>query len=290
MDDRDDRPALRASVLRELLLAPAGPLGRLEVVERVGSTNTELSGALTRDPAAWPGVGLFVADHQVGGRGRSGRDWQTPARAALTFSISVWATSPLTSLGWLPLLAGLGTVHALRATAGVEATLKWPNDLLVPVSDDVELEGWGTRRKVGGILSELVDTPAGRAVVVGIGVNVSQTSDELPVPSAISLALAGARDVDREVLLVALVSALADLHGRWRTAGGDAVAAGLADEVAGVCTTIGQRVRVALPGGDELVGLARRLAPDGALVVLDDAEVEHEVLAGDVLHVRSAED
>ena len=286
MSERADRPALRASVLRGLLLAPVGPLDRLEVVERVGSTNTDLADALARDPGAWPGVGLLVADHQVGGHGRSGREWTTPPRAALTLSLSMWPTQPLGALTWLPLLAGLGAVHALRATTGVAATLKWPNDLLVPAPDGAELEGWGRARKVGGILSELVTTPAGPAVVLGIGVNVSQTLQELPVPSAISLAVAGARDVDREVLLVALVTALADLEGRWRAAGKIA-AAGLADEVTAVCATIGQFVRVALPGGGELVGRALRLGPDGSLVVADQAGVERVVLAGDVVHVRA---
>ena len=284
------RVGLRASVLRKMLLAPAGPLDRLEVVERTGSTNVELSGALARDPAAWPGVSLLVADHQESGRGRSGRTWESPARAALTLSISVWPTAPAAALGWLPLVTGLGAVHALRATAGVQATLKWPNDLLVPDPDGGLLEGWGPQRKVGGILSELVTTAAGTAAVLGIGVNVSQTPAELPVPSAISLAVAGARDLDREVLLVALVTALADLQGRWRAADGDAAAAGLVDEVAAVCTTIGKRVRVALPGGAVLVGRALGLSAVGALVVRDDAGTEQTVLAGDVLHVRGDDD
>lgn len=282
-----DRPALRAWLLRDLLLTPQGPLGRVEVVERTASTNTALVEALTSDPAAWPGVGLLVADHQVGGHGRSGRDWQTPARAALTVSLSMWAPPPLDSLGWLPLLGGLGAVYALRATAGAQAGLKWPNDLLIPDPGRTELEGWGTYRKVGGILSEVAWTSAGPAVILGIGVNVSQVPDELPVPSATSLALAGLSGLDREVLLVALVTAFTDLAERWIEAGGDAVAAGLADEVAAACVTIGKQVRVDLPGGTELVGLARRLMPDGALVVLDDAGEEHVVLAGDVLHVRS---
>lgn len=282
-----DRPALRASVLRGLLLAPSGPLGRVEVVDRIGSTNSALAAALAREPAGWPGFGLLVADHQDGGHGRSGRDWHTPARAALTFSISVWARQSLDSIGWLPLLTGLGAVYALRATAGVQAGLKWPNDVLVPDPARVELDGWGTHRKVGGVLSEVVRTPGGSAVILGIGVNVSQVPDELPVPSAISLALAGAQELDREVLLVALVAAFADLSERWTAAGGDAVAAGLADEVAAVCVTLGRRVRVELPGGAELVGLARRLGSDGALVVLDDHGDEHTVLAGDVLHVRA---
>ncbi|HEY8720609.1 biotin--[acetyl-CoA-carboxylase] ligase [Pengzhenrongella sp.] len=288
MSELVERSGLRGSVVRERLVSPAGPLSRVEVVPQVGSTNTDLSAALVAEPGAWGGLSLLAADQQDQGRGRSGRDWQVPPRAALILSISLWPEpAMLTSLGWLPLLAGLGAVRAVRATTGVQASLKWPNDLLVDADDANVLEGWGAQRKVGGILSELVTTPAGPAVVVGIGVNVSQTPDELPVPSAISLAIAGAPGVDREELLVAVVGAFAELHERWRAAGGDAVAAGLAAEVAAVCATIGLRVRVTLPGGVELLGLARRIGPDGALVVADDAGVEHTVLAGDVLHVRA---
>lgn len=283
------RPPLRSSVLSDLLLAPAGPLARLEVVERVGSTNLALADLLRADPDAWPDASLLVADHQDDGRGRAGRSWQTPPRSALTLSIAVRPHVALESLGWLPLVAGLGAVNALRATAGVRASLKWPNDLMLPAPDGAELEGWGGARKVGGILTELVQTTAGPVVVVGIGINVSQESHELPVASATSLALAGVGDVDREVLLVALVSALEEVTGRWREHAGDVRAAGLADEVASVCTTLGARVRVELPGGDAVTGLAERLDGDGALVVVDDAGTEHVVLAGDVRHVRASE-
>ncbi|CAN5242214.1 biotin--[acetyl-CoA-carboxylase] ligase [soil metagenome] len=281
------RRPLRASVVRSLLLAPAGPLARVEVLDRVGSTNRALIERLHADPSAWPAPSMLVADHQDDGQGRAGRTWETPPRAALTVSFALQPDGPISSFGWIPLLAGLGTVTALRATAGVQASLKWPNDLMVPAPDDADLDGWGRVRKVGGILSELVETSAGRVVVVGIGVNVSQAVDELPVPSATSLALAGAREVDREILLVALVSALDELMGRWREHDGDVHASGLAAEVASVCSTLLTRVRVELPGGDEVTGTARRLGPDGALVVVDDAGTERHVRAGDVHHIRS---
>jgi BirA family biotin operon repressor/biotin-[acetyl-CoA-carboxylase] ligase len=279
-------PPLRASVLQSLLLAPAGPLARVEVVERTGSTNADLAGRVRVDPDSWPDVSMLVADHQDAGRGRAGRSWETPARAALTVSFALRPAGPSSSLGWVPLVAGLGAVTALRATAGVAATLKWPNDLMVPATDGAELEGWGRARKVGGILTELVGTSRGQVVVVGIGINVSQTQDELPVPSATSLGLVSAGDVDREVLLAALVSALGELMGRWRESSGDVHGSGLAAEVATVCETLGTRVRVELPGGGEVTGTARRLGRDGSLVVVDDAGTEHSVLAGDVRHVR----
>ena len=281
------RRRLRASVIRSLLLAPAGPLARVEVLDRVGSTNRELIARLRAEPNAWPSPSMLVADHQDDGQGRAGRTWQTPPRAALTVSFALQPDGPISSFGWIPLLAGLGAVTALRATAGVPASLKWPNDLMVPAPDGADLAGWGRVRKVGGILSELVETSAGRVVVVGIGVNVSQAPDELPVPSGTSLALAGAREVDREIALVALVVALDELMVRWREHDGDVHAAGLAAEVASVCSTLGTRVRVELPGGDEVTGTATRLSPDGALVVVDDTGTERHVRAGDVRHTRA---
>ncbi|QHT54926.1 biotin--[acetyl-CoA-carboxylase] ligase [Cellulomonas sp. H30R-01] len=282
-----DRPALDADALRSLLLLPAGPLARIDVVARTGSTNADLVAAVAADPDAWPHASVLVADQQDAGRGRAGRGWETAPGTSLTCSFVARPALPPRTFGWLPLLAGLGAVNAVRATAGVPAILKWPNDLLVPA--ETEVAGWGAARKVGGILAEVVPTPAGvtPAVVIGIGINVAQGPDELPVEHATSLALAGAQHVTREALLVALVTALDDVATRWRDAGGDAVASGLADEVAAVCATLGTPVRVELPGGAELAGVAERLDDDGGLVVVDATGVAHHVLAGDVRHVRS---
>lgn len=279
------RPPLDAQLVRSLLQAPDGPLARVEVVATTGSTNEDVVAALRVDPEAWPDRSVLVADHQAAGRGRAGRTWETPAGTALTCSFVLRSAVGGPPLGWLPLVAGLGTVHALRATAGVAAALKWPNDLLVPA--DEEQEGWGAYRKVGGILTELVPRPDGSAaVVVGVGVNVLQEPDELPVPWATSLALAGARHVDRLGVLTALVDALDEVGRRWRDAGGDAAASGLAGEVADVCATLGTRVTVDVPGGGAVTGEASRLDDDGALVVVGDDGAERPVLAGDVRHLR----
>ena len=282
------RGPLRPAVLRERLERPAGPVDRLEVVPSTGSTNTDLVRAVRDDPDAWGALGVLVTEHQVDGRGRSGRSWQTPPAAALTFSVALRPPAPAASLGWLPLVAGLATVQGIREATGVPATLKWPNDLMVDVPGAAELPGWGTERKVGGILAELVPTPVGPLVVVGIGLNVSQTAAELPVPSAASLAGVGAADPDREALLVAVLHALGTLADRWR-AGGDVVAAGLVDEVSAACTTIGRTVRVELPEDRALHGRAVGLAADGALLVRDDAGDVHPVRAGDVRHLRSGD-
>lgn len=272
-------PPFDADRLRGLLVAPAGPLVRLEVVDEVGSTNTALATALRAEPESWPSRSLLVAERQTAGRGRLGRTWVTPPGTSLTGTFAVRAPE---AAGWLPLLAGLGVVTALRATAGVPAHLKWPNDVVVDQPGGHAVEGWGTWRKVGGILAEVV----GPAVLVGIGINVSQRKDELAVPSATSLTLAGARHADRESVLVAVVTALADVADRFVAAGGDAAAAGLADEVAAACVTLGRDVHAELPGGRVVDGRAERLDETGALVVRDAAG-EHTVLAGDVLLVRA---
>jgi BirA family biotin operon repressor/biotin-[acetyl-CoA-carboxylase] ligase len=278
--DGEGRPPLRAEFLRELLVTPAGPLARLEVVPESASTNAELARAVAADPGAWPAPALLVAEHQPGGRGRLGRSWTTPPRAALLGSLLLRPDVPREALSWLPLLTGLATTRALRATAGVDAVVKWPNDVLVP---DPGAGASAPLRKVAGILAEVL--PDG-GVVVGVGLNVSQRRDELPVPTATSLALAGAATTDREIVLVALHEAFGEVLVRWQDAGGDAHAAGLDADCAEVSATLGTRVRVERVAGGDVVGLATGLAPDGGLVVREDDGTSSVHRSGDVHHLR----
>ncbi len=265
--------AIRAAVRG----AVPGGAGRVVVTERSASTSTELVAAVGADAAAWPDRSVLVTDHQTAGRGRAGRTWETPAGEALTFSVLLRPPVPPDRFGWLALLGGLAVVRALEGL-GVEAALKWPNDVLV-VDAGVALPGWGTHRKVAGVLGEVV---AG-AAVLGIGINVHQR--ELPVPHATSLAERGIA-VGRVPLLAAVLAELVVLDDRWRAADGDAVAADLAAECAAVCQTLGARVHVTMPGG-ELTGWANGLTDHGGLRVTDDAGHEHVVLAGDVAHLRA---
>ncbi|WP_199422281.1 biotin--[acetyl-CoA-carboxylase] ligase [Actinotalea solisilvae] len=260
---------------------------RVVVVPRTASTSTDLATGARTDPAAWPDGSVLVADHQAAGRGRAGRTWETPPGTALTVSVLLRPTAGADRLGWVPLLTGLAVVRAVNETAGVRAAVKWPNDVLVPAPDGAVLEGWGAWRKVAGVLAEVVvpdGAPAGSppAVVVGVGVNVAQAAEDLPVPSAASLRGVGA-DVDRTTLLGVLVRHLLALDDRWRA--GDP---SLGAEVGAVCATLGAAVSVDLPGGRVLTGTAAGLADDGALVVVDAAGRRHEVHAGDVRHVRAA--
>jgi BirA family biotin operon repressor/biotin-[acetyl-CoA-carboxylase] ligase len=233
------------------------------------STNADVA---RRARAGEPAGLVVVTEHQTAGRGRLDRVWVTPPRAALTFSLLVRPEAvPVARWPWLPLLTGLAVVEGVRRSSPLDAVLKWPNDVLVE------------ERKVAGILVERVESPDGAAAVVGVGLNVSSTPDELPVPTATSLELAGAPPVDRSALLVAVLTAFSDLYGGWVGAAGR----GLRPSYARSCSTFGRDVRVDLPGGVPLHGRAVDVDEDGRLLV-DDGSRVHALGVGDVVHVRPA--
>ncbi|MEV7087481.1 biotin--[acetyl-CoA-carboxylase] ligase [Streptomyces sp. NPDC093085] len=275
-----ERPPLDARALRRALIRPGGLWSSLDVVEATGSTNTDLA---ARAAAGAAEGAVLIAEEQTAGRGRLDRRWSAPARSGIFFSalFRPGREVPAERLGWLPLLTGVAVATGLARAAGVDTALKWPNDLLVTVD--------GAERKAGGILAERVAASgggAGDAVVVGVGVNVSLRADELPVPTAGSLALANAVSLDRDTLLRAVLRALEQWYGTWTASGGDPAASGLQETYAAGCATLGRRVRAELPGGRELLGEAVAVDGDGRLVVATDDGERHPVGAGDVVHVR----
>jgi len=257
------------------------PLSRLDIVATSPSTNTSLLGLVSSEPDGWGHLSAYVADNQTAGRGRSGRSWATPARAALTGSYVLRPSVARADYGWAPLVVGLATVRALRRQ-GVGAFLKWPNDVVVEHGAR-DIAEWGRWRKCVGILCEVV--PGQDAIVAGIGINVSQEAGELPVPHAASLATLGASSLDRVALLRALVAELRDAVASWER--GDDIPA----LVTAACATIGWDVAVDVPGGTAgsgtvVTGTAVALTASGGLLVRT-ANGDQEVLAGDV-RVRRA--
>lgn len=199
---------------------------------------------------------VIVADRQTAGRGRAGRRWESPGGVSIHVSALVRGLppdrAPLASLA-----GGVAVARAVEAVAGAEPVLKWPNDVLL---DD---------RKFCGILGELA--PGNGYLVLGIGVNVGQSSDELPAGvEATSLKLATGRDVDRTELLVRI---LRELDGSIGTKD-------WLDEYRRRCGTIGREVRVELSDGI-VTGEATEVRDDGALVVAG-----RPIVTGDVIHVR----
>lgn len=254
-------------------------------LDHTGSTNDVLAG-LVRDRVAAgrpprPLTTVVTLDQRAG-HGRLDRGWTTPRGRALAVSTLLAVPADrLAALPWASLVSGLACRRALAA-AGVEATIKWPNDLLV------------SGAKITGILARLVTArPVDGALplVVGFGINLAQTEADLaaaglPAGRATSVALAGG-DPDPDRLLAAL---LGELDALWTRAVADpAGLAAVTAAVAASCDTIGRAVRVELPDGAALHGTAIGLCRDGRLRVRDVAGDVHELAAGDVTHVRAAD-
>lgn len=261
-----DRPPLDSTALRAALLGSDSLWTQLSVAGTSTSTNADAAAAAA---AGAPEGSVFTADVQTAGRGRLDRTWQSPPGSGIALSVVLRPDQvPPARWVWLPLLCGLAVDAALR-DLGVDTALKWPNDVLV------------AERKIAGILLERIETPVGPAAIAGIGVNVSMTRDELPVPTATSLALEGATSIDRTVVLRAILRTLGPLYRAWTATEGDP-AAGIRDSYLRRCVTLGSPVRVSMPGGHDLVGTAESIDEHGRLVV-DGAAVS----AGDVTHVRA---
>jgi BirA family biotin operon repressor/biotin-[acetyl-CoA-carboxylase] ligase len=252
------------------LLSEAGVDWPMPVLlETTGSTNDDVE---ARAIQGAPEGTCVIADMQTAGRGRQGREWVSPAGAGLWMSVLVRAGDvPKERWAWLSLVAGLAARDAVRAAGRVPALLKWPNDVVVNAA---ACGGDGGPRKLGGILSQVVDDDA---VAIGIGINVSLGSPELPVPQATSILLEGGT-VDREALAVALLAALKARLVQWRS--GDPE---LASDYREACITIGRLVDVTMPDGSHLEGEVTGIDDDGHLKVTDGEDV-HRVTAGDVLH------
>jgi BirA family biotin operon repressor/biotin-[acetyl-CoA-carboxylase] ligase len=258
----------------------------VRVVAETGSTNADLL-AVAREGAR-EGV-MLVAEAQTAGRGRMGRRWTSPPRAGLTFSVLLRPYGvPAALLGWIALLTGTAVAAALPTVAAVQPRLKWPNDVLVGGA------------KLGGILAER----SGSAVVVGIGLNVTQHLAELPEgATSLRLETAAAQEGTgpdeapgedggipadlRTRVLVAVLTALSQRYLAWRDqfSPGDAEASGLRQEYLALCATLGREVTVTLPGGKSISGSADGIDWAGRLEV-GTAKGTVPVSAGDVVHLR----
>ncbi|MEW2390367.1 biotin--[acetyl-CoA-carboxylase] ligase [Streptomyces venezuelae] len=273
-----DRPPLNEASLRKTLLRDGGLWSSLDVVPVTGSTNSDL--AARADELSEGAV--LVAEEQSAARGRLDRRWSAPARSGLFFSVLLKpAGVPVERWGWLPLLTGVAVATGLSRVAGVDTALKWPNDLLVTVGDQ--------ERKAGGILAERAGSAAGGGIVIGVGLNVTLREDELPVPTAGSLALAGAQVTDRDPLLRSVLRSLEHWYVTWRDASGDPTSTRLQETYAAGCATLGRKVRAELPGDRSLAGEAVAVDADGRLILATKDGIQEPVGAGDIIHLRPAE-
>jgi BirA family biotin operon repressor/biotin-[acetyl-CoA-carboxylase] ligase len=267
--DATYRPPLDVAVLRDGLVGPGLPWRQLDVVAETGSTNADLI-ARVQGGDDVDGSVLF-AEYQHAGRGRHGRHWSAPPRAQIALSVGVRGSSvPRSGWGWLPLATGVAVADALTAlSGGFDIGLKWPNDVLV------------NGGKLAGILAE-VAAPA-PMIVLGLGLNVTLTADEAPDPVATSLLMLGSSTIDRNTLARRILRELALRIDAWRTAGG--ADAALVADYQHYSLTLGSRVKATLPGGRDVIGVARDIDETGRVCVDTGGEMV-AISAGDITHLR----
>lgn len=254
---------------------------RFDVLESIDSTNSELIRRTSSGDE--PDFSVILSTGQTAGRGRLGRQWIAPKGKTIAVSVLLRPTLPagepldVDHFGWLPLIAGVAMATAVEAVIPRHRVgLKWPND--------VQVDGL----KVAGLLAELA--PTGDAVVIGAGLNVSIGADELPTPTSTSLELSGASlegDELADVTLAAFLRTLRTLYTEFVRLGADAEASGIHQAVTESCTTLGQQVRVDLPGGENLYGTATGIDRSGRLEVRRSSDGHTvTVAAGDITHLR----
>jgi BirA family transcriptional regulator, biotin operon repressor / biotin---[acetyl-CoA-carboxylase] ligase len=251
--------------LAEQVISRSGLWRSLHVIDSLASSNATLADRARSgdDPGA-----VLIAEEQTAGRGRHDRGWSAPQYSSVMTSVLLRPDVPASRWGWVPLAVGLAVADAVGGH-GVEATVKWPNDVLVG------------DRKLAGVLCEVVPTPRGAALVAGWGINVDQRKDELPVPTATSVRVAGGR-ADRATLAADVLTALEHRYRQWEQDDPD-----VRSDYGARSSTLGSEVVVSLPGGGRLHGRATGLDDSGGLVVTV-GDVEHVVAAADVVHVRPA--
>ena len=271
--------------LERIRTALADDFTTIDFVEKTGSTNTDLMQATNVADGT-----VLLADEQLSGKGRLGRSWTAPAGSQVIFSVLLLPES-LEHLGTLPLAAGLAVTDSIEGTV-----LKWPND--------VHIDG----NKLCGILAEagpvgqafkaapkteLTKVEVGKAevnkaevnkavggaapsarVVVGMGINVTLTREDLPIEKATSLALEG-RDTDRTELAITVLKNLRRRIVQWENQDPQ-----LLRDYRAVCSSLGQEVRLETPSGD-VTGHVDEIGEDGRIMVAGEY-----YSAGDVTHLR----
>ena len=248
---------------------------RIEYLPETGSTNSDLLSLAASKPEIWTDFSVLVTDNQFAGRGRLDRQWISQPGSGLAVSVLLKPTRfGMESFGWLPLLAGLAMKNAVSSLIDQSpVSIKWPNDVLV------------AGEKIAGLLAEVL--PTGDGVVVGAGLNLKQTKDELPIDNATSLKLHRIENFDLDDVLVRYLASFKRLYEEFSDVAGDAEASGLRQAVQESSSTIGSSVKVLLPDGDDFSGKAVGLDATGRLLVAMSDPLEiRAVAAGDIQHLR----
>jgi len=260
-------------------LLPSKTLNQsLFVFEELTSTNT-FALELAKKPISQGTV--VLADSQTAGRGRLQRSWFSPKGANIYGSLIFSFNSPMQTIGWVPLMAGIAIAQAIEDHVEIGITLKWPNDILID------------ERKVGGILCESFKRNSTETcVVIGFGINVNLSESAFPKDLellATSLQIQSQHPLDRHLLLKSIITTLEKGWDALISQGPQACQLAYSSR----CSTLGKQVQVQLPDGSELEGIAQSIGEQGQLQIISspsDAKEQsariQDVHAGDIRHIR----
>ena len=229
------------------------------MVEVTGSTQDDLFQLASSGTAI--AKTILASEYQTSGRGRLDRTFEAAPNSALTFSIYIEPKADIKEWSFLTLLAGLSVHEALHSLDPQTVVgIKWPNDLLI-----------GEKKFVG-----MIAQATKKGVVLGIGINVGMSAAELPVDTATSLALEDFSQLDRNVILAAIINHFEINLEMWEND------QSFLSEYKSASVTIGSDVEVTIPGGAVIRSKAIGISDTGALLL----ENGSEVTVGDVVHLR----
>lgn len=250
--------APRAPLDKSIIDGKISQYWRVSVVDLTASTQSDLA-ELVNASVAKSGE-VIAAEFQSNGRGRLDRTFEAPPQSALLFSFYIAPKRAVSDWGFISFLAALAMREVITDQLAEKVNLKWPNDILIG------------DKKVAGLLAQQI----GEGVIVGIGLNVAMSTDDLPVPTATSLLLADSNLLDRNLILSAFLNHFENLFKEWDS-GGDFL-----EKYRQVCSTLGRQVRVEVLGRDSIEGEAVSITAQGVLILKDGTEVN----VGDVVHLR----
>jgi BirA family biotin operon repressor/biotin-[acetyl-CoA-carboxylase] ligase len=260
-------------LLNELLVRMSGcPFGKaIKIYDSLESTQDAVYESML---AGAPEGTLILAERQTAGRGRFGRVWHSPPGKGIYMSFLLRPHMPIAQAPQMTLLLSVALCRAIRRETGANATIKWPNDILV--------DG----RKVSGILVETIaEADVVKAMVAGIGISANLSEDDFPEElrgKATSLQAATGQAVSREALIAAFFDQLTSLYSLYRTDGFTPIR-GLWEALT---STLQGEVSISTPLG-VVCGKAEGITNEGALLVKDEMGKTHTMYSGDLSFTRA---
>jgi BirA family biotin operon repressor/biotin-[acetyl-CoA-carboxylase] ligase len=231
---------------------------RVSVADLTTSTQIDLEELVNSNSANSGDV--LVTEFQTAGRGRLDRTFEAAPGSALLFSFFLKPKRVRSDWGFIAHLAALSMQEVISQDHQLQVRLKWPNDILIG------------DKKVAGLLAQATDD----GVIIGIGVNVAMTAEELPVETATSLAITGSQKLDRNLILGEFLTHFQVNFEAWDRG------ADFTDRYSAVCATLGCQVQIEVIGRENRIGTALNINKTGALMLEDGFEVN----VGDVVHLR----